>query len=316
MLDFALVKEALEERGLLLTRLAPHLVRPVPFLYPLTHAWERPYVGAGLALYDAHGDGRQVRQGVPKHKHLSRKQPPGWPPTSGPTPCTARSATTTPGRRRPARDGARPHRRRLRRPVANRAMSSASCARASGSPASGRATSSASATSRSGPRWSSTRRGLDRRHSGPGRRARPVPCRASKGIHLVVPRDRIHSRPRLHHCAPRSPCCSSSRGAGTGSSAPPTPPGPSTRPTPRRADRHRLPPRPRQPPAQDPLTTATSRASTPGCGRCSPVRGEHGETTKLSREHAVAHPAPGLVVVAGGKYTTYRVMARDAVDRR
>jgi glycerol-3-phosphate dehydrogenase len=37
-------------------------------------------------------------------------------------------------------------------------------------------------------------------------------------------------------------------------------------------------------------------------------------TTKLSREHAVAHPVPGLVIVAGGKYTTYRVMAADAVD--
>ncbi|HEY5421510.1 MAG TPA: FAD-dependent oxidoreductase, partial [Marmoricola sp.] len=53
MLDFGLVHEALEERGLLLTRLAPHLVRPVPFLYPLHHHWERPYVGAGLLLYDA-----------------------------------------------------------------------------------------------------------------------------------------------------------------------------------------------------------------------------------------------------------------------
>ena len=54
MLDFGLVREALQERGLLLTRLAPHLVRPVPFLYPLTHrGWERPYVGAGLLLYDA-----------------------------------------------------------------------------------------------------------------------------------------------------------------------------------------------------------------------------------------------------------------------
>ncbi len=52
MFDFALVREALEERGLLLTRLAPHLVRPVPFLYPLHHTWERPYVGAGLVLYD------------------------------------------------------------------------------------------------------------------------------------------------------------------------------------------------------------------------------------------------------------------------
>jgi glycerol-3-phosphate dehydrogenase len=28
----------------------------------------------------------------------------------------------------------------------------------------------------------------------------------------------------------------------------------------------------------------------------------------------VAHPVPGLVMVAGGKYTTYRVMAQDAVD--
>ena len=42
MLDFRLVREALSERGLLLERLAPHLVRPVRFLYPLTHrVWER-----------------------------------------------------------------------------------------------------------------------------------------------------------------------------------------------------------------------------------------------------------------------------------
>src|SRR3954471_17959307 len=53
MFDFGLVREALEERGLLLTRLAPHLVRPVPFLYPLRRTMERPYVGVGLALYDA-----------------------------------------------------------------------------------------------------------------------------------------------------------------------------------------------------------------------------------------------------------------------
>src|SRR5213595_1731068 len=54
MLDFGLVREALGERGLMLSRLAPHLVRPVPFLYPLQHrVWERPYVGAGVLLYDA-----------------------------------------------------------------------------------------------------------------------------------------------------------------------------------------------------------------------------------------------------------------------
>ena len=45
------------------------------------------------------------------------------------------------------------------------------------------------------------------------------------------------------------------------------------------------------------------------------LAGESEHTSRLSREHSVASPAPGLVVVAGGKYTTYRVMARDAVDR-
>ena len=44
------------------------------------------------------------------------------------------------------------------------------------------------------------------------------------------------------------------------------------------------------------------------------LSGESESTSKLSREHMVGAPVPGLVVVAGGKYTTYRVMAKDAVD--
>jgi glycerol-3-phosphate dehydrogenase len=44
------------------------------------------------------------------------------------------------------------------------------------------------------------------------------------------------------------------------------------------------------------------------------LAGESEETSKLSREHAVARVSPGLVAIAGGKYTTYRVMAADAVD--
>ena len=44
------------------------------------------------------------------------------------------------------------------------------------------------------------------------------------------------------------------------------------------------------------------------------LSGESESTSKLSREHVVGHPVPGLVVVAGGKYTTYRVMAKDAID--
>jgi len=37
-------------------------------------------------------------------------------------------------------------------------------------------------------------------------------------------------------------------------------------------------------------------------------------TTKLSREHVVDAPLPGLVSIAGGKLTTYRLMARDVID--
>ena len=44
------------------------------------------------------------------------------------------------------------------------------------------------------------------------------------------------------------------------------------------------------------------------------LSGESESTSKLSREHVVGHPVPGLVVVAGGKYTTYRIMAKDAID--
>ena len=71
MLDFGLVREALRERGLLLTRLAPHLVRPVPFLYPLQHrGWERLYAGTGVALYDTMATAAAA---LPRHRHLTRR---------------------------------------------------------------------------------------------------------------------------------------------------------------------------------------------------------------------------------------------------
>ena len=55
-LDFGLVAEALHERELSMTRLAPHLVTPLKFLFPLTRRfWERPYMAAGFVLYDVMG---------------------------------------------------------------------------------------------------------------------------------------------------------------------------------------------------------------------------------------------------------------------
>ena len=66
-LEFGLVREALHERELSLTTLAPHLVKPLPFLFPLTKRWwERPYVAAGIFLYDQLGGAKSV----PAQKHL------------------------------------------------------------------------------------------------------------------------------------------------------------------------------------------------------------------------------------------------------
>ncbi|MEU8077236.1 glycerol-3-phosphate dehydrogenase/oxidase [Catellatospora citrea] len=82
-LEFPLVHEALRERGLLATRLAPHLVRPVPFLVPLPaetpgvagvakRAWHRLYYGAGVALYDTFAGLVGGGRGMPLHKHLTQ----------------------------------------------------------------------------------------------------------------------------------------------------------------------------------------------------------------------------------------------------
>ncbi len=40
----------------------------------------------------------------------------------------------------------------------------------------------------------------------------------------------------------------------------------------------------------------------------------HGSTVKASREHRVTIEQNGIVRIGGGKYTTYRVMARDVID--
>src|SRR3954471_13237742 len=74
MLDFHLVLEALPGSDLLINRLAPHLVKPVSFLYPLENRiWERAYVGAGVALYDTLASVNGAKRALPIHRHLTRK---------------------------------------------------------------------------------------------------------------------------------------------------------------------------------------------------------------------------------------------------
>ena len=67
--DFALVREALHERELMVSRISPHLVKAVSFLFPLhERIKERSYIGAGLALYDALRGRQRV---LPNHRHLT-----------------------------------------------------------------------------------------------------------------------------------------------------------------------------------------------------------------------------------------------------
>ena len=69
-LNFALVHHAIVERDLMVRTVAPYISRPVPFLYPLTRHWERPYAGAGILLYDIFG----LRgKAVPRQRHFTRR---------------------------------------------------------------------------------------------------------------------------------------------------------------------------------------------------------------------------------------------------
>ncbi len=103
MLDFRLVREALRERSLLIQHLAPHLVRPVPVLYPLRRPFlERPYVGAGVALYDILGLATGSGRGLPLHRHLSKRHALASAPGLDPRALAGPSCTTTPRSTTPA----------------------------------------------------------------------------------------------------------------------------------------------------------------------------------------------------------------------
>nr|WP_084480744.1 glycerol-3-phosphate dehydrogenase/oxidase [Ruania albidiflava] len=72
-LDLKLVAEGLRERGILLTRTAPHLVKAQPFIWPLKQpVIERIYSALGIGLYDAMAVVGMRGKAVPTQKHLSR----------------------------------------------------------------------------------------------------------------------------------------------------------------------------------------------------------------------------------------------------
>jgi glycerol-3-phosphate dehydrogenase len=315
MLDFGLVAEALRERGLLLTRLAPHLVQPVPFLYPLQHwGWERWYAGSGVALYDALAIASKHARGVPRHRHLTRRG----------------ARRLAPSLRKDALVGgiqyydAQVDDARftmfLARTAAAYGAHVASRARAVGLLREGERVTGAVVHDLEKDRTFEVRARqvvnatgvwTDETQSLAGERGQ-FHVRASKGIHLVVPRDRIRSRTGLILRTEKSVLFVIPWGRhwiiGTTDTDWALD---KAHPAASASDIDYLLEH-----VNSVLEQPLTREDVEGvyAGLRPLLAGESEATSKLSREHAVAHTVPGLVVVAGGKFTTYRVMAEDAVD--
>ena len=315
MLDFRLVREALKERGLLLQRLAPHLVRPVQFLYPLTRrGWERPYVGVGLALYDALAAASSTASGVPRHKHLTKRQ------ALRLVPSLRKDALVGAVQYYDAQvDDARHTMFLVRTAVAYGALA-ANRSRVTGFIRQGERVTGVRVRDlesgqdieiRAKQVLNATGVWTDETQSMVGERGQ-FRVRASKGIHLVVPRDRIQSQSGLILRTQTSVLFVIPWGRhwiiGTTDTdwsldkAHPAASGSDIDYILEHVNRV--------------LVTPLSREDVEGvyAGLRPLLAGESETTSALSREHVVGHPTPGLVVVAGGKYTTYRVMAADAVD--
>ena len=315
MLDFALVKEALHERGLHLNVLAPHLARPVSFLYPLAHrGWERPYVGAGIALYDLMARSSGTSRGLPTHRHLSRKRALREAPALRPESLTGAIRYW---------DAQIDDARHVMMIARTAAAYGALCANRTEVVAflrqGERVTGARVRDAETGAEFdirakqviNATGVWTDDTQSMLGGRG-SISVRASKGIHLVVPRDRIPAGTGLILRAGKSVLFVIPWGrhwiVGTTDTDWSYD---KAHPAATSADIDYVLGH-----VNTVLRTPLTHADVEGvyAGLRPLLSGESDATSKLSREHVVSHPAPGLVLVAGGKYTTYRVMAKDAVD--
>jgi len=314
-LNVGLVREALTERSLLLQRLAPHLVRPVSFLFPFTHhVWERAYIGAGVTAYDLLGMSMGQARGLPGHRQLTRHA------ALQLAPALRKSALTGALIYWDAQvDDAR-YVTTLVRTAAGYGASIASRTQVTGFLREGeRVTGVRAVDLETGSEleihaqqvvnatgvWSDD---IQELVGGRG----TINVRASKGVHLVVPRDRIHSSTGIILRTPVSVLFVIPWGRhwiiGTTDTEWSLS---KAHPAASRTDIDYVLGQ-----LNKVLAVPLTRDDVEGvyAGLRPLLAGESESTSKLSREHTVAHPVPGLVMIAGGKYTTYRLMARDAVD--
>lgn len=353
-LEFPLVHEALRERGLLATLLAPHLVRPVPFLVPLPQdgpfgqAWHRLYYGAGVALYDIFAGVMGHGRGMPLHRHLT---------ASGARrlfPSLRESAVSGAIR---YYDGQVDDARfvvTVARTAASLGAAVVTGVEAVGlvrearevtgvevrlAPPSRMDNGRADATHLNASQGGAGQGGKHRAPNGAGEtwtiRARTVIAatgvwssdvsswlpdakiglrvRASKGVHLVVPRSAITGEVGLILRTQKSVLFVIPWGGhwiigttDTDWELDRAHPAASAR------DIDYLLAQVNQV-LERPLTTDDIEGVYAGLRPL--LSGESDSTSALSREHAVVEPLLGLLLVAGGKFTTYRVMAEDVVDR-
>ena len=314
-LNFSLVREALVERGLLLQRIAPHLVRPVRFLYPVSApVIERLYVGAGMLLYDLFARTGGRAPGVPWHRHVSRRrllrEAPGLKPHAFRGGLVYSDAQL---------DDAR-YVSTLARTAAAYGAHAASRVRVEGFLKVGERVVGVTARDllsdetfeiRAKQVVNATGVWTSEVQEMVGERA-TFRVRASKGIHLVVPRDRFRSKYGLLLRTEKSVLFVIPWGRhwligttdtdGDLDRAHPAATATDIEYLLRHVNRV--------------LRTSLTREDVEGvfAGLRPLLAGESEETSRLSREHLVTQPVPGLVMIAGGKLTTYRVMAKDAID--
>ena len=311
--DFKLVREALHERELMVSTQCPHLVKPVSFLYPLTEkVKERTYVGAGLALYDAL---RGFKRALPSHKHLTGKT------IANISPSLRQDIITGAIRYFDAQvDDAR-HTMMIARTAARHGAAMATSVRVDDLLRSGKKVVGVSATDlKSGKSLKISAKATimcagvwsDELHEKfgltPG-----YSVAMSKGVHIVVPQSAIQSKDGIILKTAVSVLFLIPWGDKWIVGTTDTP-----------YDGDRAKPLATQEDVQYILDQA-NRVLEPKLKsedilgvfaglRPLVANNSKSATTKLSREHTVDRPAPGFVSLAGGKYTTYRVMAKDAVD--
>ncbi len=310
--NFSLVFEALKERRLALETLCPHLAKPVQFIYPLRRAGiDRAYAGLGIGVYDVMGAGR----GVPHHlRHLSRKKALELFPSADRNAITG-AITFYEGQVDDAR-----HTMMIARTAARYGAHVAASTRVTGFLREQDRVVGVTVNDLEAGRElqirakqivNATGVWVDDIQQMVGGRGQ-FQVRASKGVHLVIPRNRINAKAGLISRTEKSLLFIVPWGShwivGTTDTDWSLD---RAHPAASQADIDYLLDR-----ANALLADKLSRDDVVGvyAGLRPLLSGESDSTSKLSREHAVASPVRGLTVVAGGKYTTYRVMAKDAID--